>query len=102
MVEHDAALQAAAEQIGRAQAEKALRPSIAGFFDEATNTVSYVVHDPSTCEAAIIDLGSERATSVGKEASKFANFTPPRFLISRYCPFELNCCSETEKPRGTV
>lgn len=51
----DAALTVAAEQIVRAQADRALRPSIAGFFDEATNTVSYVVHDPATREAAIID-----------------------------------------------
>jgi glyoxylase-like metal-dependent hydrolase (beta-lactamase superfamily II) len=32
-----------------------MRPSIAGFFDEATFTVSYVVHDPASGEAAIID-----------------------------------------------
>lgn len=51
----DSAVQAAGEQIVRAQLDKALRPSIAGFFDEATNTVSYVVHDPATDEAAIID-----------------------------------------------
>lgn len=51
----DASLQSASEQIARAQREKVLRPSIAGFFDEATNTVSYVVHDPATREAAIID-----------------------------------------------
>ncbi len=49
------ALEAASEQVARAREKKALRPSIAGFFDEATNTVSYVVHDPQTCEAAIID-----------------------------------------------
>ncbi|QZD86522.1 MBL fold metallo-hydrolase [Qipengyuania psychrotolerans] len=51
----DQNLQLATSQIERAQAEKRLRPSIAGFFDEATNTVSYVVHDPATNEAAIID-----------------------------------------------
>ena len=45
----------ATSQIERAQADKCLRPSIAGFFDEATNTVSYVVHDPKTDEATIID-----------------------------------------------
>ncbi|WP_370190859.1 MBL fold metallo-hydrolase [Qipengyuania sp.] len=52
---NDESLQLAAEQISRAHEDKALRPSIAGFFDEATNTVSYVVHDPETSEAAIID-----------------------------------------------
>lgn len=51
----DAALAAAAEQIERARADKSKRPSIAGFFDEATNTISYVVHDPATREAAVID-----------------------------------------------
>jgi len=51
----DRNLNRAAAQIERAQADKRLRPSIAGFFDEATNTVSYVVHDPKTGEAAIID-----------------------------------------------
>ncbi|WP_370031122.1 MBL fold metallo-hydrolase [Qipengyuania mesophila] len=52
---NDNAVQQAAEQIARARKDKTLRPSIAGFFDEATNTVSYVVHDPKTNEAAIID-----------------------------------------------
>mgnify|MGYP001242602567 FL=1 len=51
----DQNLNRATAQIERAQADKRLRPSIAGFFDEATNTVSYVVHDPKTGEAAIID-----------------------------------------------
>ena len=52
---NDQSLQSASQQIARAQDNKGLRPSIAGFFDEATNTVSYVVHDPKTSEAAIID-----------------------------------------------
>ncbi len=51
----DRNLNRATAQIERAQADKRLRPSIAGFFDEATNTVSYVVHDPKPGEAAIID-----------------------------------------------
>jgi glyoxylase-like metal-dependent hydrolase (beta-lactamase superfamily II) len=51
----DRALRAAEAQIERAQANPALRPSIAGFFDKATFTVSYVVHDPATREAAVID-----------------------------------------------
>jgi glyoxylase-like metal-dependent hydrolase (beta-lactamase superfamily II) len=55
MSRDDTVLQHASEQIGRAIEQKALRPSIAGFFDEATNTVTYVVHDPATLEAAIID-----------------------------------------------
>ncbi|MGY6552260.1 MAG: MBL fold metallo-hydrolase [Erythrobacter sp.] len=55
MTHPDMALEAAAAQIRRAQDSKPLRPSIAGFFDEATNTITYVVHDPATQEAAIID-----------------------------------------------
>ena len=31
------------------------RPIVQGFFDTATNTVSYIVHDPATKAAAIID-----------------------------------------------
>jgi len=31
------------------------QPAIAAFFDPATNTVTYLVHDPATREAAIID-----------------------------------------------
>ena len=73
MVGHDMALQAAAEQIGRAQDEKALRPSIAGFFDEATNTVSYVVHDPATCEAAIIDSVLDYEAAAGRTSYGSAN-----------------------------
>ena len=30
-------------------------PAVQGFFDPATNTVSYIVHDPQTLVAAIID-----------------------------------------------
>ncbi|MFU7528522.1 MBL fold metallo-hydrolase [Qipengyuania sp. ASV99] len=48
-------MQKASSQIANAQQNKALRPSVAGFFDEATYTISYVVHDPATLEAAVID-----------------------------------------------
>lgn len=55
MTDTDQALGAATDQVNRAHGNKALRPSIAGFFDEATNTITYVVHDPASCEAAVID-----------------------------------------------
>ena len=32
-----------------------MHPSVQAFFDNATNTVSYIVHDPATKKAAIID-----------------------------------------------
>jgi len=51
----DQPILAATAQIERALADKHLRPSIAGFFDEATNTVSYVIHDPQTHAAAVVD-----------------------------------------------
>ncbi|MFV0280924.1 MAG: MBL fold metallo-hydrolase, partial [Rhodoblastus sp.] len=48
----DTALQAAIAQIVATPAEGA---GIKGFFDPATFTVTYVVHDPATRRAAIID-----------------------------------------------
>ena len=32
-----------------------MQPVVKGFFDDATNTITYVVHDPGTQKAAIID-----------------------------------------------
>ncbi|TMM47279.1 MBL fold metallo-hydrolase [Qipengyuania marisflavi] len=55
MTETDQALHAATAQIKAVRSDKSLRPTIAGFFDEATNTVTYVVHDAASREAAIID-----------------------------------------------
>ncbi len=66
MADADIALKAATDQIIHALGEKSLRPSIAGFFDEATNTVSYVVHDPKTCEAAIINSVLDYEASAGR------------------------------------
>ena len=66
MTTADQALAAATAQIERARADTAKRPTIAGFFDEATNTVSYVVHDPATSEAAIIDSVLDYAPNSGR------------------------------------
>jgi glyoxylase-like metal-dependent hydrolase (beta-lactamase superfamily II) len=41
--------------IEAALATAALRPAVKSFFDEATNTVSYVVRDPATQTCAVID-----------------------------------------------
>jgi glyoxylase-like metal-dependent hydrolase (beta-lactamase superfamily II) len=65
-MQNDEALTRAAAQIERAQADTAKRPTIAGFFDEATNTISYVVHDPATSEAAIIDSVLDYAPNSGR------------------------------------
>lgn len=69
----DVVIDRAAEQVGRAQADKALRPTIAGFFDEATYTVSYVVHDPATNEAAIIDSVLDYESASGRTSNGSAD-----------------------------
>jgi glyoxylase-like metal-dependent hydrolase (beta-lactamase superfamily II) len=55
MGQADVVLQRATEQVLRAASDAALRPEIASFFDPVTYTVTYVVHDPATMEAAIVD-----------------------------------------------
>lgn len=51
----DLNLSRAAEQIERARLEPRLKPQVKAFFDEATFTASYVVSDPASGAAAIID-----------------------------------------------
>jgi glyoxylase-like metal-dependent hydrolase (beta-lactamase superfamily II) len=55
MTQADVALRAATEQVLQAASDAALRPEIASFFDPATYTVTHVVHDAATMEAAVID-----------------------------------------------
>lgn len=51
----DCALEGAVAAVTRALDGEAVEPSVECFFDEATFTASYVVHDPATKKAAIID-----------------------------------------------
>lgn len=51
----DAALDAAIAQVRRALAGEAEAPRVTGFFHEETFTASYVVADPQTKRAAVID-----------------------------------------------
>ena len=51
----DEVLNAAAAQVDEARNDNAKTPAVKGFFDEATFTITYVVHDPASGEAAIID-----------------------------------------------
>ena len=51
----DQALEAATGIVERALAGESPRPEVAGFFDEATHTISHVIHDPISARAAIID-----------------------------------------------
>jgi len=69
----DQPLAHATQQIGRARDDKTRRPSIAGFFDEATNTISYVVHDPKTGEAAIIDSVLDFEAASGRTSNGSAD-----------------------------
>jgi glyoxylase-like metal-dependent hydrolase (beta-lactamase superfamily II) len=48
-------------------------PHVQGFFDPATNTVSYLVHDPATREAAIIDPVLDYAPNAARIASTSAD-----------------------------
>ncbi|WP_260483653.1 MBL fold metallo-hydrolase [Sphingomicrobium flavum] len=63
---NDHALDRASVIVAAALADKAKRPSIAGFFDEATYTISYVVHDPATNEGAIIDSVLDYDAAAGR------------------------------------
>ena len=55
MTSVDTILDAATAQVLAAREDGALRPEIASFFDPDTFTVTYVVHDPATREAAVVD-----------------------------------------------
>ncbi|WP_342248983.1 MBL fold metallo-hydrolase [Sphingomonas sp. OTU376] len=52
---HDRALDQAGAIVATALDDPAARPQVRAFFDEATFTASYVVHDPATRRAAILD-----------------------------------------------
>ena len=69
----DPILATAAAQVERARAGAALRPEIASFFDPATFTVTYVVRDPATREAAIIDSVLDFDPNSGRTATPSAD-----------------------------
>ncbi|WP_265562012.1 MBL fold metallo-hydrolase [Sphingomicrobium arenosum] len=68
----DTALDGARDIIRAALEDETKRPTIAGFFDEATNTVSYVVHDAATGQAAIIDSVLDYDAASGRTATRSA------------------------------
>ena len=68
----DPARDQVAAQITAALADPARRPQVAAFFDEPTNTVSYVVHDPATRAAAIIDSVLDFDPASGRTATRSA------------------------------
>ena len=73
MTDTDPARDRVAEQIRKAAADATLRPTIAGFFDEATNTITYVVSDPATGEAAIIDSVLDFEAASGRTSNGSAD-----------------------------
>jgi glyoxylase-like metal-dependent hydrolase (beta-lactamase superfamily II) len=50
-----------------------MNPSVQAYFDNATNTVSYIVHDPVTKKAAIIDSVLDFTPRNGRMATKSAD-----------------------------
>ncbi len=69
----DQVLQSATAQVLGAAGDPALRPEIASFFDPATFTVTYVVHDPATLEAAVIDSVLDFDPNSGRTATASAD-----------------------------
>lgn len=57
-----------AQEIVAAALKGGARPVVASFFDEATFTASYVVHDPATKRAAIIDSVLDFDAAAGRTA----------------------------------
>ena len=49
------------------------KPDVQAFFDEATNTVSYLIVDPATREAAVIDPVLDYDHRTGKASTRSAN-----------------------------
>ena len=73
MPSNDSVLQMATEQVLRARSDRALRPEIAAFFDAATFTVTYVVHDPASGDAAIVDSVLDFDSSSGRTGTTSAD-----------------------------
>lgn len=69
----DAALQQAINQVEAVGNGEASAPTIRGFFDEATFTASYVIHDSATKVAAIIDSVLDFDQAAGRTATASAD-----------------------------
>lgn len=65
----DETLATASAQIAQAMANVEKRPGVRAFFDEATYAVTYVVHDPASLEAAIIDSVLDYDPKSGRTAA---------------------------------
>lgn len=68
----DHALEAARALIERTLAGDAPRPEVASFFDEPTNLASYIVSDPASGRAAIVDSLLDYDPAAGRTATSSA------------------------------
>lgn len=73
MAQADSILQAASAQIIAARTDRAKQPAVEAFFDPATYTVSYVVHDPASREAAIVDSVLDYDAPSGRTSTRSAD-----------------------------
>lgn len=69
----DPVLDQAIELATGAQADRALMPEVASFFDEPTNTASYVVSDPRARQCAIIDSVLDFEAASGRTGTRAAD-----------------------------
>ena len=63
----------AAAQVERTGSDKRAAPVVTSFFDEPTSTASYVVYDPTTRAAAIIDSVLDFDAAAGRTSKTSAN-----------------------------
>lgn len=69
----DKPIEQAVAMVEALQHSQARAPAVRGFFDEATFTASYVVHDPATKAAAIIDSVLDFDQAAGRIATTSAD-----------------------------
>jgi glyoxylase-like metal-dependent hydrolase (beta-lactamase superfamily II) len=69
----DTHLTLATLQINSLRDKTKSKPTIEGFFDAATNTASYVMHDPATRHAAIIDSVLDYDSAAGRTSTASAD-----------------------------
>ncbi|GAB0114548.1 MBL fold metallo-hydrolase [Acidisoma sp. C75] len=69
----DTALAAARSVVESALARAVAQPQVTAFFDEPTNTASYVVHDPASRACAVIDSVLDFDAAAGRTARTSAD-----------------------------
>ena len=72
-IENDTGITAARKVVDACRSGNCGTPEVAAFFDEATYTVSYVVHDPETSQAAIVDSVLDYDPASGRTSHKSAD-----------------------------